>query len=244
MKEQLNKYKKLVKEMIKDLKTKGNRHKQIPNILTTLRLFAPLVIIPAFVLSNLPLAFVSIIVFSLTDAADGFIARTFKLTSELGRDLDAIADKVFAGTLLISLCTLNPVYLISLILEVAIGSTCAYKKAHNIDMRTCVIGKIKTIILDILVILGIGSIFINIPDIILSVMVSLTATLQVITLKEYIVYKEPEKVNENEIIQEHKKIEEPEPSEEHVNKKTLTISQNYTKENEKQKTYVKTRFKK
>lgn len=241
MKEQLNKYKKLFQEMIKDLKTKGNRHKQIPNILTTLRLLAPLIIIPAFALSNFPLAFSSIIIFSLTDAADGFIARKFKLTSELGRDLDATADKVFAGTLLISLCTINPVYIISLILEASIGLTCAYKKAHNVDMRTCISGKLKTIILDILVILGIGSIFIDIPDIILSVMISLTTALQAITLKEYIEYKEPFKEDKITNIEEIKNDEE---VEENNKEKTLVFPKYYTNQNEKQKTYVKSKFKK
>ena len=240
MKKQLNKYKKLFKEMIKDLKTKGNRHKQIPNVLTTLRLLAPLIIIPAFALSNFPLAFSSIVIFSLTDAADGFIARKFKLTSELGRDLDAIADKVFSGTLLISLCTLNPVYIINLIFELAIGSTCAYKKTHNVDMRTCIIGKIKTIILDILVILGIGSVFIDIPEIILSVIVSLSATLQAITLKEYIEYKEP-KEEKNTINIEQSKAD---TKEESTNEKTLSFPKYYNNQNEKQKTYVKTKFKK
>lgn len=240
MKKQLNKYKKLFKEMIKDLKTKGNRHKQIPNVLTTLRLLAPLIIIPSFALSNFPLAFSSIVIFSLTDAADGFIARKFKLTSELGRDLDAIADKVFSGTLLISLCTLNPVYIINLIFELAIGSTCAYKKTHNVDMRTCIIGKIKTIILDILVILGIGSVFIDIPEIILSVIVSLSATLQAITLKEYIEYKEPEE-EKNTINIEQSKAD---TKEESTNEKTLSFPKYYNNQNEKQKTYVKTKFKK
>lgn len=240
MKKQLNKYKKLFKEMIKDLKIKGNRYKQIPNFLTILRLLAPLIIIPAFAISNFPLAFSSIVIFSLTDAADGFIARKFKLTSELGRDLDAIADKVFSGTLLISLCTLNPVYIINLIFELAIGSTCAYKKTHNVDMRTCIIGKIKTIILDILVILGIGSVFIDIPEIILSVIVSLSATLQAITLKEYIEYKEP-KEEKNTINIEQSKAD---TKEESTNEKTLSFPKYYNNQNEKQKTYVKTKFKK
>lgn len=241
MKKQLNKYKKLFKEMIKDLKTKENRHKQIPNVLTTLRLLAPLIVIPSFALSNFPLAFSSIVIFSLTDAADGFIARKFKLTSELGRDLDAIADKVFSGTLLISLCTINPVYIINLIFELAIGSICAYKKTHNVDMRTCIIGKIKTIILDILVILGIGSIFIDIPEIILSVIVSLSATLQAITLKEYIEYKEP-KEEKNIINIEQSKDDTKE--EENTNEKTLSLPKYYNNQNEKQKTYVKTKLKK
>ena len=103
------------------------------------------------------------------------------------------------------------------------------------------IGKIKTIILDILVILGIGSIFIDIPEIILSVIVSLSATLQAITLKEYIEYKEP-KEEKNTINIEQSKGDTKE--EENTNEKTLSLPKYYNNQNEKQKTYVKTKFKK
>ena len=147
MKEQWEKYKKLFSLMLDDLKTQGRRHKQIPNILTMLRLSAPIVVIPAFITGNIPFALGSVAAIALTDAADGFIARTFNLTSDLGKDLDAIADKLFAGTLLISLSTINPIYLVSLGLEAIIGGICSYKKVKKIDIKTCKTGKIKTILL-------------------------------------------------------------------------------------------------
>ena len=77
MKKQLEKYKKLFSLMIDDLKTKGKRHKQIPNILTSLRLFAPIVVIPAFLTGNIPFALISVAAFSLTDAIDEFV--TYRL---------------------------------------------------------------------------------------------------------------------------------------------------------------------
>ena len=101
MKEQCEKYKKLFSLMIDDLKTQGRMHKQIQNILSMLRLLAPIVVIPAFITGNIPFALGSVAVFYLTDAADGFIARRFELISDLGKDLDAISDKLSAGTLLI-----------------------------------------------------------------------------------------------------------------------------------------------
>lgn len=191
MREQIEKYKKLFSLMLDDLKTQGKRHKQIPNILTMMRLFAPFVVIPLFITGNFMPAFYSIIAFSLTDAVDGFIARTFHLTSELGKDLDTIADKLFATTLLISLGTINPIYFISLGLECVIGSICSYKKLKHLDIKTCKIGKIKTILLDLFVILGMGSIMIDLSPLLLNIMCGITTVLQVKTISEYVKVKEP-----------------------------------------------------
>lgn len=239
MKEQLEKYKKLFSLMFDDLKTKGKRHKQIPNILTMSRMVAPIVVIPAFAIGQFTFALWSIAVFLATDAVDGFIARTFKLTSDLGRDLDAISDKLFAATLLISLSTVNPVYLITLVLEGLIGSICAYKKLHNIDIRTCKVGKVKTTLLDIFVILGIGSIITDISPLITNIMCISTGILQICTAKEYV---QVNKLLDNEqIMQETESlnsISEIEKEEEYT--KTLTYPKNYYTENEKEKKLVKT----
>lgn len=239
MKTQFNKYKLLFKEMFDDLKTKGHRHKQIPNMLTMLRLLAPFVIIPAFVLGNLPLAFASIIGFSLTDALDGFIARHFKLTSDLGKDLDAVADKIFAGTLLISISIIEPIYLLLLSFELAIGSVGTYKKINSYNMKTCFIGKIKTILLDIAVILGIGATLINVPSLLLDSLCISTSLLQIITMKKYIDLNEKIEEEQIESLENKEEIEEIIDDEE-IYDKTFTYHNEYENSNIKEKTLVKT----
>ena len=57
--EVLKHYKKLFDEALNDLKTPGKRHKQIPNILTTLRLFAPAIILPLAISGNIPLTLIT-----------------------------------------------------------------------------------------------------------------------------------------------------------------------------------------
>lgn len=54
---------------------------------------------------------------SLSDFADGYYARTMKLESDLGRFLDAMADKIFIVVtfLALSLSTLSPWYLFVLV---------------------------------------------------------------------------------------------------------------------------------
>lgn len=237
MKKQLEKYKELFSLMLDDLKTKGKRHKQIPNILTILRLFAPIVVIPAFITGNIPFALISVAVFSLTDAADGFIARTFHLTSELGKDLDTVADKLFSATLLISLMTINPLYIISLVLEIIIGSICSYKKVKNIDIRTCKIGKIKTVLLDIFVVMGIGSLLIDLSPLLINIMSIITGVLQISTMGEYIQVTQP--IVEDLEIKGNKQILEEDKEETYT--KTIKCPSKYYGKNKEHK-LVKTKF--
>lgn len=245
MKEQLEKYKKLFSLMFDDLKTQGNRHKQIPNILTMMRLFAPIIIIPSFVIGNIPFALGSVAAFALTDALDGFIARTFKLTSELGKDLDAVADKLFAATLLISLSTINPIYIFSLTLEAVIGGICSYKKLHRIDIKTCKLGKVKTILLDFFVVMGMGSLLINLSPLLLNMMGITTGIFQILTIKEYIKVRKPiEFAIENLDINKKELLLSEEEDEERTYDKTLKYPHKVCYEQNKEKKLVKTKQKK
>ena len=244
MKEQLEKYKKLFSLMLDDLKTQGRRHKQIPNILSMLRLLAPIVVIPAFITGNIPFALGSVAVFYLTDAADGFIARRFELISDLGKDLDAIADKLSAGTLLISLSTINPIYLVSLGLEAIIGGICSYKKVKKIDIKTCKTGKIKTILLDLFVVMGIGSLLIDLSPLLLNLTCTLTTILQISTAIQY--SKTTNKVSEVNEMEEQSKNEKVIEDEEDENTydKTLKYPHKYYYGKNKEHKLVKTKWQK
>ena len=116
-------YKKQIKEALIDLKTPGKRYKQIPNLLTASRLFSPLLIIPAAILGNTTFAAWAAAAFGFTDLIDGALARGMNVKSELGADLDAFSDKMFAGSLLIGGAIFNPILSINIILEMAIYFT-------------------------------------------------------------------------------------------------------------------------
>ena len=70
----------------------------IPNILSLFRIF----LIPVFLIiyltqDNQPYFIISALILLLsgiTDVLDGYIARKFKMTSELGKVLDPFADKM------------------------------------------------------------------------------------------------------------------------------------------------------
>lgn len=79
----------------------------IPNLLSILRL----VMIPVFAvlyLHNMGIAAAIILILSsITDVLDGFIARRFNMVSALGRILDPLADKLTQATVCICLVITN-----------------------------------------------------------------------------------------------------------------------------------------
>jgi len=79
----------------------------LPNLVTFLRIL----LIPLFILflliPNLPLAAGLFIILALSDAVDGFLARFLKQTSDLGKFLDPLADKILVLSGLIGLIELK-----------------------------------------------------------------------------------------------------------------------------------------
>lgn len=179
------KYKEQIQDAIKDLKTKGKRHRQIPNILTALRLLSPCLILPAAATGNIPLTIGLAVGFGLTDLADGFIAKKWNLTSELGKDLDAITDKIFAGTLLLASSIINPILLINLALEGTIAGINIKQKLSGKETESTKIGKIKTWLVFGLGGLGLVSPLLGIPAL-LPIISGTTAAMQCFTIGSYI----------------------------------------------------------
>lgn len=85
----------------------------IPNLLSCVRL----ALIPCFVWAYLvegdPRMTVLLLLLSgLTDIADGFIARHFHMTSNLGKVLDPLADKLTQGAMLLCLMSRFPLMML------------------------------------------------------------------------------------------------------------------------------------
>lgn len=83
----------------------------LPNLLTLLRLWLILPIVLLY-LRNHPVWAAGFLVLSgLTDLADGFIARRFRLVSDVGKVLDPVADKLTQLTVLLCLAARFPAFL-------------------------------------------------------------------------------------------------------------------------------------
>lgn len=121
----------------------------IPNILTIIRLF----MMPVFLLvyfssaENAHMWAMAVLVFSfITDVLDGFIARTFNQTSNLGKILDPIADKVMQITVLLCLAlykqSLMWVVIFVFIKDILIGIGAIYMHTRGYIAQSNWFGKI------------------------------------------------------------------------------------------------------
>ena len=191
----ISELKKGIKQMFKEFFNKKTNKQQRANMWTFSRLIIALIIpiltIISIITSSTGLlitAFLATAMGAATDYFDGKSARKHNSSSEFGKRLDAITDKLFATSLSLSLSLLNPIFLISLIGELVIAGTNLYYKAHNpkLNITSSKIGKIKQWPLSIAFILGIISLLIKSLSPITSLLVKGTFILQLITLASYI----------------------------------------------------------
>ena len=132
--------------------------KQVPNILSFIRLFlVPIFIISFFVIDKY-VALGVFIIASITDVVDGYIARHFNAMTEFGKILDPFADKLMKMAALISLTIVNlipiwvTVLMITCDLAMIISGLCIYKK--KITIQSNWIGNAGTFIISLGVVLS------------------------------------------------------------------------------------------
>lgn len=95
--------------------------RNVPNILSVSRLLAT-VLVFILVLVNQPWAFLTATVLfflaSITDLFDGYLARRYKVVSQLGIFLDLTADKVFVSAILVALVQIGlvPAWIVFIII--------------------------------------------------------------------------------------------------------------------------------
>jgi cardiolipin synthase len=75
----------------------------IPNIITLGRILLVPFIVWAIASSQMEIAFAIFIVAGVSDAVDGFLAKRFNMTSELGALLDPLADKALLVSIYVAL---------------------------------------------------------------------------------------------------------------------------------------------
>ena len=87
----------------------------IPNILSFFRLcLIPVIMWLYCVKENYLWAGITLILSGITDTVDGFVARHFHMTSDLGKMLDPVADKLTQAAMLFCLLTRFPLMIVPL----------------------------------------------------------------------------------------------------------------------------------
>ncbi len=134
-----------------------NRTLNIPNILTLFRIFlVPFIVVVLltkfqfekwFYLNRETLAVILIIIASITDLLDGYLARKRGEVTTLGQLLDPIADKLLVSSVLISLVDMRlaPAYLVVIIIarEFAVTGIRMVAAIHQVSIPAGKLGKLK-----------------------------------------------------------------------------------------------------
>lgn len=214
------------KVCVEEFKNPKTRKKQIPNLFTASRLFAPIFIIPTALLGNLPLTAIFVTGFALTDAADGYFARKYNATSEFGRKLDALTDKLFAAALLIPLIVINPALLTVLTMEGVISGVNVYSQLADNTPKTEFIGKIKTAALSGTIGLNYIAMLTSVHPIVLNIAMYSTVALQMVSAAKYLDVLSTKEREKGKIEHQSENIELPETTIEAQNKvKTLELGE-------------------
>jgi cardiolipin synthase len=126
--------------------------KHIPNILSTIRLFA----IPVFVYAYFNLSpYVAAVIYVaawLTDALDGYLARRFNWITDIGKLLDPLADKLMQITAAVCFTIDNLLFLVVLIpllikeLAMLIGGMLVIKR-QKVVAQAVWHGKLATVVI-------------------------------------------------------------------------------------------------
>lgn len=208
------------KIFVNDVKKSDNKIKMvIPNLLTFSRVLAPFFILPATLFGSFPLACSLAIVFALTDAFDGFLARKWNAISEFGKNLDPISDKFFTIAIIMPFIT-NPQMILTLILEGIIGIVNLRSAFKNNKPKSTYLGKGKTVLLSLLIALSYLYKALGLSFDLLYPLIIFTNAIQAITAVDYMhidnkkdIVKEVENIinennNNNEIKENSKRKQE------------------------------------
>lgn len=126
----------------------------IVNTITLCRLLGALILPIIYHIHSINAVAILTIFLFLSDAIDGFLARKLKISTFFGCSMDALSDKVLNAIVFILLGIEYRYMIPPLIIEILILyiSYLTYKQGGNV--KSTKVGKIKTIILDVCVILS------------------------------------------------------------------------------------------
>lgn len=188
--------------------------KFFPNVLTGFRLVIAPIIIILGLMGKVNIVLLLTILSCLTDLFDGYFARKWNVSSQFGAKLDAISDKVFAISLLISLTKNIKSLWILIILEVSIALINLYFYSKTHKSETLLIGKMKTTSLFICIVISFFYLFFHKLHFLLNGFIYMTLNLQILAGSSYIVHfiKKTKEKKENtlENVKAHKQIMEEE----------------------------------
>jgi len=183
------------KKMFKEFFNKETNKKQRANMWTFTRLVITIPILIFSIISfanfSTPLLIANSILVSfgaLTDYFDGKSARKYNSSSEYGKKLDQLTDKIFSIVVGGTLSLINPLFLVSLLGEgiIAISALSFSIKHEKSKDTSTLIGRIKQWPLGASFILGYLAPLNNLINTTTIIFIMTTSVLQVATIKSYV----------------------------------------------------------
>jgi cardiolipin synthase len=123
----------------------------IPNIITLGRILLVPLIVWAIASNQMAIAFVIFVVAGVSDAIDGFLAKRFNMTTEIGALLDPLADKALLVTIYVALAIWNaiPAWLVILVVSrdfmIVGGVIVSWLLDNPVPMKPLMVSKLNTV---------------------------------------------------------------------------------------------------
>jgi len=241
--------------MFKEFFNKETNKKQRANMWTFSRLilafYIPIMsLISKITISNIGyiLAASLTLLGTISDFIDGKSARKHNSTSDFGKKLDMLSDKVFAFMLGISLSLINPLFIFNILGEALISSINIYYQHnyHNLVPKSSYLGKVKQWPLSISFILGYLSVFLPKLTFITNIFIFTSFIMELAVFKNYIYrnncqIKEFKNTNNNQIKNNNKINTNKEKTlkNEYINLRNILIEIKKSKENNIEKENIK-----
>lgn len=135
------------------------RAKDIPNLISVLRVFLTLPVVWALLVQDYTLALILFAVAGISDGVDGFLAKHFHWESRLGGMLDPLADKVLLVSSYLALGWLGlvPLWLVFVVifrdLVIVVGAIAYHLRIAELEAEPRPMSKINTFFQILLVLL-------------------------------------------------------------------------------------------
>jgi cardiolipin synthase len=129
----------------------GPRHLNIPNLITLGRVILVPVVFWLLVSGQTQLAFFAFVLAGVSDAVDGFIAKRFGLSTELGAYLDPLADKLLIVSIFVALGVMGtlPSWLVIAVVSrdilIVLGVMLSWVLDQPVRIRPLIVSKANTL---------------------------------------------------------------------------------------------------
>jgi len=166
----------------------------IPNLITLGRiLLVPIVVWAIATPGTMWIAFVLFVAAGVSDAVDGYLAKRFHMTSELGAYLDPLADKALIVSIYLTLGINNliPRWLVILVVSRDIlivgGIILSWLVGNPLKIKPLVVSKLNTVAQIVFACVVLGSLGFAIPaDTFILVLMGLVAVLTLLSVAAYL----------------------------------------------------------